>query len=158
LDEAIASFRTALMLNPGYIASRYRIGVALLLKGEPLAALAEMQQEQKAAKRLEGDAIVYHTLGQIDASDAALAELIDKYERSSAYNIAYVLAFRGEADRAFAWLDKAVQYNDAGLPRIVYQPEFTNIHDDPRWLSFLVSIGQSPEQLAAIEFKVALPK
>jgi TolB-like protein/DNA-binding winged helix-turn-helix (wHTH) protein/Flp pilus assembly protein TadD len=158
LDEAIASFRTALTLNPGYIASRYRIGVALLLKGEPRAALAEMQQEQKDAKRLEGEAIVYHTLGQAVASDTALAELIDKYERSSAYNIAYVLAFRGEADGAFAWLDKAVQYNDTGLLQIVNQPEFANIHDDPRWLSFLESIGMSPAQLAAIEFKVTLPE
>jgi TolB-like protein/Tfp pilus assembly protein PilF len=158
LDEAIASFRTALTLNPGHIASRYRIGVALLLKGEPLAALEEMQQEQKAAKRLEGEAVVYHALGQSVASDAALAELIDKYERRSAYNIAYVLAFLGEADRAFAWLDKAVQYNDTGLPQIASQPEFTNIHDDPRWLPFLESIGMSPEQLDAIEFKITLPE
>jgi hypothetical protein len=40
----------------------------------------------------------------------------------------------------------------------VNQPEFTNIHDDPRWLPFLESIGMSPEQLAAIEFKVTLPE
>ena len=33
-----------------------------------------------------------------------------------------------------------------------------NIHDDPRWLPFLESIGRSPEQLAAIEFNVTLPE
>ena len=44
--------------------------------------------------------MVYHALGQAVASDAALAELIDKYENGSAYNIAYVLAFRGEARKA----------------------------------------------------------
>jgi hypothetical protein len=38
------------------------------------------------------------------------------------------------------------------------QSEFTNIHDDPRWLPFLESIGKSPAQLAAIEFKVTLPE
>ena len=48
-------------------------------------------------------------------SDAALAELVRKYEKRSAYNIAYVLAYRGEADRAFEWLDKAVAYHDPGL-------------------------------------------
>jgi hypothetical protein len=69
-----------------------------------------------------------------------------------------VLAFRGEADRAFAWLDKAVRYNDTGLTQVVSQLEFTNIHDDPRWLPFLESIGMSPEQLEAIEFKVTLPE
>jgi TolB-like protein/Flp pilus assembly protein TadD len=158
LDEAIASFHTALTLSPGYIMAHYRIGVALLIKGEPEAALAEMQQEQKVVKHLEGKAIAYHALRQQVESDAALAELIDKYERDAAYNIAYVLAFRGEADRAFAWLDKAVQNNDTGLSQIANQPEFTNIHDDPRWLPFLESIGMSPQQLDAIEFKVTLPE
>ena len=97
-------------------------------------------------------------MGQAVASDAALAELIDNYEHFAAYNIAYILAFRGEADRAFAWLDKAVLYNDTGLAHIANQLEFTNIHDDPRWLPFLESIGMAPEQLAAIEFNVTLPE
>ena len=35
---------------------------------------------------------------------------------------------------------------------------FGNIHDDPRWLPFLESIGKAPEQLEAIEFNVTLPK
>ena len=52
-------------------------------------------------------------------SDTALGELIEKYEKTMACGIACVLAFRGEADRAFEWLDKAVQYDDpisASLP------------------------------------------
>ena len=159
LNEAIASFHTALTLSPGYRAAHYRIGVVLLLKGELQEALVEMQQEQeRAPKRLEGEVMVYHALGQAVASNAALAELIDKYEHGSAYNIAYVLAFRGEADRAFAWLDKAVRYKDTGLTLIAIQPEFDNIHEDPRWLPFLESIGMSPEQLEAIEFNVPLPE
>ncbi len=64
----------------------------------------------------------------------------------------------GEADRAFEWLDKAVQYHDAGLSLIAVDVQFANIHADPRWLPFLESIGKSPEQLAAIEFNVTLPK
>jgi TolB-like protein/Tfp pilus assembly protein PilF len=154
LDEAIASLRTTLTLSPTFINAHYRIGVALLLKGEPEAALAEMQQERQA-KRLEGEAIVNHALGRQTESDASLAGLIDTF---TAYNIAYVLAFRDEADLAFEWLDKAVQHNDNGLTQIVNQPEFASIHNDPRWLPFLESIGKSPKQLAAIKFKVTLPE
>jgi hypothetical protein len=66
-------------------------------------------------------------------------------------------ALTGEADRAFAWLDKAVQYNSY-LGFITTEPRFANIYDDPRWVPFLESIGKSPEQLAAIEFKVTLPE
>ncbi len=91
--------------------------------------------------------MAYYALGQAAESDAALTELIDKHEQGWAYNIAYVLAFRGEADRAFEWLDKAVEYKDSGLSQIPVQVLFANIHDDPRWLPFLESIGKSPEQL-----------
>ena len=69
-----------------------------------------------------------------------------------------MLAFRGEAERAFEWLDKAVANNDPGLGYIASESFFTNIQDDPRWLSFLESIGKSPEQSAAIEFEVTLPE
>ncbi len=102
--------------------------------------------------------LAYHALGQAGESDAALAELIEKDEQGAPYNIAYIFAYRGEADRAFEWLDKAVKYKDPGLSGILGERLFSNIHDDPRWLPFLERIGKSPEQLAAIEFKVTLPE
>ncbi len=158
LDESIASYRTTLSLSPERIGANHNIGEALLLKGEPEAALAAIQQESSELWRMVGLPMAYHALGQAAESDAALAELIEKYEQETAYNIAYVLALRNEADRAFEWLDKAVQYNDPGLVEIPATNLFTSIHDDPRWLPFLESIGKSPEQLAAIEFEVTLPQ
>ena len=128
------------------------------MKGEPEAALAAVQKETSGSKRLNGLATAHHARGDAAASDAALADLIEKYEQVSAYNIAYVLAFRGEADRAFEWLAKAVVFNDPGLSQIAIQPFFANIHADPRWLPFLENIGLSPKQLAAIEFNVSLPE
>jgi tetratricopeptide (TPR) repeat protein len=134
------------------------ISEVLLWKNEPEAALAAIQQESSETWRTIGLPMAYHALGKAAESDAALTELIEEYEEGAAYNIAYVYAFRGEADSAFEWLDKAVQYNDPGLSDIAATPEFANIHDDPRWLPFLESIGKSPEQLAAIEFEVTLPQ
>ena len=157
LHESIASYRTALSLSPGRSIAHYAIGVSLLLQGEPEEALQAMQQESSEVWRMIGLPMAYHALGQAAESDAALAELIDKNEQGAAYNIAYVLAYRGETDRTFEWLDKAVEYNDPGLTGIPTDPLFANIHGDPRWLPFLDSIGRSPEQLAAIEFEVWLP-
>lgn len=158
LDEAIVSFRTTLELSPKYSHANYRLGIALLLKGEFEAALDEMQQEQSQRKVLEGQAIVYHALGEKALSDVALSSLIETIDGYGAYNVAYVLAFRGETDRAFEWLDVAVKNNDNGLAQIANQPEFINIHKEPRWLLFLESIGKSPQQLAAIKFDVILTK
>jgi TolB-like protein/Tfp pilus assembly protein PilF len=156
-DDAIASLDTALRLNPGRIGAHYTIGTALLRKGEAQAALAQMQQESSEVWRLMGLTMAYHALGQKARSDATLAELIKKWEKDSSYNIAYILAYRGEADRAFEWLDKAVAYHDPGLCDTGVQLEFTSIHQDPRWLPFLRKMKLAPEQLSAIKFDVKLP-
>ncbi len=63
----------------------------------------------------------------------------------------------GEADKAFAWLDKAVEYGDPGLIESVPENLFDNIHNDPRWLVFLHKLGKAPEQLAKIEFIITPP-
>jgi len=157
-DEAIASFRTAVRLSPGFLLGQFGIGWGLVMKGEFEAALVAMQAESSEAHRLIGLAIVHHALGQAAESDAVLVELIEKYEQGWAYNVARVLAYRGETDRSFEWLDKAVQYKDSGLVEVATGIGFANIHNDPRWLPFLEHIGKSPEQLAAIEFKVTLPE
>ena len=153
-DEAIANSRTALKLNPERGGVHSNIGLALLGKGNAAEALAEFQREPSEAYRMIGLPMAYHALQQPAKSDAALAELIQRHEKDSAYNIAYVLAFRGEHDRAFEWLGKAVGYRDPGLSSVGQDPMFTNIHTDPRWLPFLRKIGRSPEQLAAIRFDV----
>jgi hypothetical protein len=102
--------------------------------------------------------MAYHAVGRKADSDAALAALIAKYEKDAAYNIAEVHAFRDEPDPAFAWLDKAIEYDDPGISEIVTDPSFESIHADPRWLPFLRKIGYAPEQLAKIEFDVMLPE
>ena len=158
LDAAIASYRTVLSLSPGWAGAHYQLGVALLLKGDAQGALAEIEQETSESSKMIGLPMAYHALGRKADSDAALAALIAKDEKESSYNIAYVYAFRGEADKAFAWLDKAVEYGDTGLPDIVTENLFDKIHADPRWLPFLRKVGKAPEQLAKIEFKVTLPQ
>jgi len=156
-DEAIASFRTVLRLSPAYIGARYHVGTALLLQGDAMAALDAMEREESEVFRMIGLAMVNHRLGRQQAADAALAKLIANYERQAAYNIAYVLAFRNEADRAFEWLDKAVEFADPGLSDIISQPEFSAIRGDPRWPVLMESLGKSPAQLDAIAFEVTVP-
>ncbi|HET7064507.1 MAG TPA: tetratricopeptide repeat protein [Rudaea sp.] len=158
IDEAISSYRVALRLSPGRVGTTYNVGELLLRKGEPAAALAEFQQESEENWRLMGSTMALHALGRKADSDASMGELIAKYETDSAYNIAYVAAFRGEPDRAFEWLKKAVAYHDTGLVELGTDPMFASLHNDPRWLPFMREIGKAPEQLAKIEFKVTLPQ
>jgi TolB-like protein len=156
-EDAINALRTALNLTPGSLSTRYRIGEALLLMGDARAALAEFRLEAHEGWRLPGEVMALHALGQDFESDAALARFIELNAQEAAYNIAYCLAYRNEVDRAFEWLDKAVQNNDSGLSDINKEQLFANIHDDPRWLPLLRRLGRAPDQLAAIEFEVLIP-
>jgi len=158
LDDAIAELRTVLSLSPNYLGGHAGIGELLLQKGDAKSALAEMQQEGLYGLRLVGLAMAHHVLGQKFESDAALAEVIEKYAEGYPLNIAYVFAFRGEADRAFEWLDKAARGHNLFFNAVAGHPMFANIHADPRWLPFLRKHGLAPEQLAAIKFDVTVPK
>src|SRR5437762_11721780 len=87
--------------------------------------------------RMIGLPMAYCALGRKSDADAALNALIAKYEKEAPYNIAYVYAFCGDADKAFESLDKAVTYQDPGLGEIVAERLFDKLHSDPRALPFL---------------------
>ncbi len=65
-------------------------------------------------------------------------------------------ARRGDVDRSFACLGKALAERDQGLSDVAIEPMFANLHKDPRWLPFLRKVGKAPEQLAAVQFYVKL--
>lgn len=158
-DEAIESARMALRLSPGFINGHYNVAVAMLQQGKAQQALTEMQQEPAAGGwGTIGLPMVLHALGRKAESDAALDQLIREEADSSAYNIAYIYAFRNEPDKAFEWLDRARRNHDPGLSGVAFEPLFDNIKRDPRWLRYLRELGRAPEQLAAIEFDVSVPK
>lgn len=156
-EEGMAYLRTSLRLAPNRGLAHYTMAITLLRLGDIQGAMKEVQLETSANWRLDGLAIVNFALGKKAESDAALAQTIKDSEKESAWNIAYIYAFRGEADKAFEWLDKAIEYRDPGVSLTASQWQFTKIHGDPRWLPFLRKIGRAPEQLAAIKFDVKLP-
>ena len=134
-----------------------RLSLADVASGDAEGALKAIDRESDAAWRRIGLPIIYHALGRHAESDAALAELIRLDEAEGSYNIAQACAFRGEVDRAFEWLDKAIGYQDAGLNDIIVDPQLAKLRDDPRWAPLLERLGRSPERMATIPFEVNLP-
>ncbi len=157
-EEALESFRIATALSPDGIANHYLAAGVLVDDGDLDAALVEIQLEPYEPYRLLGLARIYNAMGQAAQSDSALERLIDDHADEWAYNIAYTYAYRGEADAAFEWLERAIENHDAGLSDLGATGSFANIEQDPRWLPFLESLGMAPDQLAAIEFEVEIPE
>jgi len=156
-DNAISAFRNVLTLSPTYFGAHYRIGTALLAKGEPAAALIEMQQEPDEEYQVKGTAVAMHDLGRQEEFETLFAELRDRWGEQWPSEVAHVYAWIGEADAAFEWLDKAVEQNEDGLSEQFDNEYFVSLHDDPRWVEFRERTGSSQAQLDKIKFKVKLP-
>ncbi len=137
LQEAVVALKKALELNPENPAVHTALGRVYLAQAHPQEALAEMEQEPHPILRVYGLALAYHALGRKKEADAALAELIAKYQAHAAYQIAEVYAFRGEADRAFEWLEGAYAQRDGGLTGMKGDPLLKNLERDPRYAAFL---------------------
>jgi tetratricopeptide (TPR) repeat protein len=137
LDEALAAGSKALELNPGGPITHIEIGSVYLAQSRPQEALAEMQQENGPDWRLFGLALAYHALGRKNKSESALAELIQKYGETAAFQVAEVYGFRGQAGQAFEWLDRAYTQRDGALIGIKGNPFLKSLDHDPRYIAFL---------------------
>jgi adenylate cyclase len=138
LGDAEPEIRTVLELAPDYAQGGYFLGLTLLLKGQPQAALDAMAREPSEMWRLAGLPLAYHALGQQQKSDAALQEAKTKYAENSPYQIALVHAYRGETDEAFEWLDRAYDARDSGLAWFLRtDPFLANVKSDPRYAALL---------------------
>jgi TolB-like protein/DNA-binding winged helix-turn-helix (wHTH) protein/Tfp pilus assembly protein PilF len=137
LEEAITAFKKALELTPDRPLVHELLGVVHLAQAHPQEAVAEMEREPETIWHVHGLALAYHALGRKKESEAALADLIAKRHADAAYQIAEVYAYRGEADRALEWLERAYSQRDGGLPRLKIDPLLKNIEHDPRYAAFL---------------------
>jgi len=157
-DDAVRACRAGLDLNPEAATLHGLAGDALMGKGEAAAALAEYELEPMESFRLSGFYLANGMLGKEGKSRAALDQLTSKFGRTSPYYIASALGFRGEIDRAFEWLEKAVELRSTTVGVIASDPWLESLHSDPRWVPLLRRVGSAPEQLAAIRFDIKVPE
>jgi len=87
--------------------------------------------------KLAGKAMAYHSLGRQQASEAALKELITTHGSGAAYNVAEVYAYRGEADKALDWLERAYEQHDSGLTYLKTDWLLKGLHQNPRYIQLL---------------------
>ena len=66
--------------------------------------------------------------------------LIATDENGAAFEIAEVYAYRGESDKAFAWLDRAYRQRDGGLTYVKVDPLLKSLRRDPRYADLLMKM------------------
>jgi len=157
IEEALQRFEIAERLNQGAGAIQWKLGLAKLMMNDPEAAIARFEQESGQIYRLHGLALAYHDLGRYEESTAAMEELLPTETEAWPFGLARAYAWMGDADKAFHFLEATAASEPGYLAGMAFNPLLEKLHDDPRWMPFLESVGQSPQQLADIEFDVELP-
>ena len=136
-EEAQTALQTAEELNPQLSSLHLTRGKILLSEGRQTDALAEIEKETGEWEKLSGESLAYHALGRPAESDGALKKLITTHQNDCAYQIAETYAYRGEIDKAFQWLDRAVQQRDPGTPDLKAGPLMKSLRHDPRYAELL---------------------
>ncbi len=120
--------------NPGMAALR-------LLRGRPAEALTFCRQVSEERIKVPCLAQAEYSAGHYPEAEAALAELLKSGATNNTYAIAQTYAWRGGADMAFTWFDKAVTVRDAAMPQLLADRQLDSLHKNPRWKALLKKVN-----------------
>jgi adenylate cyclase len=145
--EARAEYARVVELNSSAPWAHAGLGLSYLLQNKFEEAATEAQADAGEWARLLIVSCARWAQKRVQESDAALNELIKNEAELAAYQIAEANAYRGDKDKAFEWLERARRQRDPGLGDLLRDPLLENLRDDPRWNSFLHTMGLADDQL-----------
>ncbi|MCZ6452577.1 MAG: protein kinase [Deltaproteobacteria bacterium] len=144
-DLAIEQFSNALELQPNFASGYASLGRAYFRKGLHQEALTSLRRGADLDFAI-GAARLAYFLAVTEKKEEAL-ELLQELEGSNARpnDIAAVYVGLGEIDKAFEWLDQAVEPDEMDNFRIQSSDfEFDPIRDDPRFTDLLLRMNLEP--------------
>ena len=136
--------RQSLAIDPNFWGGYVNLGQALAGQGryeEALVAIAEGYRLAGNAKGLTRRAYVLGRMGRTAEAKELLGELEEAARPVPPYEIAAVHAGLGDANRAFAWLEKAYAARDANLVFLPVDPKMDPIRGDARFQALLDRCG-----------------
>jgi tetratricopeptide (TPR) repeat protein len=145
-DEADAEFAKANDIAPEAPWAQAGPASSLVFQGKFAEALKRVQGEPADYARLVVTSTAQWGLNHAAESNTALEQLM-KLADVAAYQIAEIYAYRGDADNAFRWLERARSQRDPGLTMSRTDLSLEKIRSDSRWLPFLHTIGLADDQL-----------
>ena len=151
LDEAEAELRRAIDLQPAAEAFRMYLAMAYIKQGRFDQALLAAKAEPAAASQRAALAMVYFARGDKAPGEAQLAQIIRLDANFSFILIADIYTLRGDADQAFAWLDRGLAARDPGVSAIYEDPFIIpTLRKDPRLAVLLKKLGlPTPDEVDA---------
>jgi tetratricopeptide (TPR) repeat protein len=139
--QAISGFRSALAIDPGFRLARQGLAIAYLLDGNPDRAIAELEAANRDEQGLRIRSLLGYTYartGRLKEARAILAEFEERERRGPfpALAIAHIHIGLGDKDRAFAWLEKAVDQRDLSVT-LQWDSLYVPLRSDERYHKLL---------------------
>lgn len=118
--------------RPGFPFAQVVVKI-ILAAGKNVDALAEGEKETDEESRLLILALAYWAMNRRTDADTALRQLESKFANVSAYDVGTVHAYRGEADAAVTWLERAHRQRDGNMLFLKVDPLLRNLRSDARY-------------------------
>jgi TolB-like protein/Tfp pilus assembly protein PilF len=138
-DEAIAQLRKTLEIDPTFYYAHYNLGIALQLKGDVPAAIAEYTKAQQLSDDLFVQVLLAAAKAHTGDKDAAIQMLAELEELSQHRYVPAYLRIRlylslGNRDEAIRRLEQAIaDHERLTLTLIKVDPMFDPLRGDPRF-------------------------
>jgi len=146
--ESVTQHRKVLETNPDYLPSRIRLAKSLAYLGDTQAAIEQLEKLKRHGSKaydqaLEATGMVYALLGMKEEALEALTSLEGcRSERYvSPMPLAWGYAAMGEVDKAFEWLERAIEERAGPIIFIGFYAPFDPIRNDPRFDVMLAKAG-----------------
>ncbi len=146
-DDAIAEAAATLDLAPGFGAAHVLLGRVYVAQGMADRAVGELERAH-ALMGPRPDVITPHAYvlarsGRQLEARAMLDELrrISKPRDPAPIRIAFLHIGLGETDRAFEWLDKAIDARDWQVALLNVEPAFDTLRSDQRFAALVERVG-----------------
>jgi serine/threonine protein kinase len=141
-DEAKQQLYKTLELDPNFLVAHDTLAKVYEVEGLHEKALdASLVGERPEV--IADVKKIYATSGIRGVWQARIDELLEysKREFVSPYSLAMLYARLGENDKAFEWLEKAVEGRSANLTYLIADPRFDQLRSDPRFTVLLRRMG-----------------
>jgi tetratricopeptide (TPR) repeat protein len=146
-DEALASFKQALEIDPRFLLAHRVSGLTLIRLGRVDEGLAALQRaraiDPASARALADSGYALAKAGRVPEARTLLAELreIARQRPVSPYDFAVVHAGLGETTLALEQLEKGYAEGATGVRWLKVEPIFDPLRSEPRFQELMRKIG-----------------
>ncbi len=147
LDAAAGLCQRMNDLDPNFWAARQTSGIILVKQGRYEEALAAAQKSVETSNRSNAALAllghVYALLGRRAEAEAIIKELEGRHTNKAAdgRDLAIVYVGLKDNDKAFDWLERAINEHSIFMAFLNLEPLFEPLHGDPRWADLKRRIG-----------------